>query len=590
MMVDRDLVVTYANAATHALLGKHRDEMRSTYPGFDPARIVGTCIDIFHQDPAHQRQMLSDPRNLPHSVDIRIGSLQFNINVSAQFDGRGEYVGNTLEWYDVTERREDEGRVARLRSAIDGAATCIMLCDEDLNIVYCNPAVIKLFRDRQEAMRRDFPGFDVDKLVGSNIDQFHKDASHQRRMLSSMRELPFRSEIKIADLEFEVNATAIRGPDGSYAGNMVEWSDITEKKATERAIHRLIDDVSEVMGALAKGDLSQRMADDHTKEFLPICEAVNGCADNLADMVRQIRIASRSITRSTAEISQGNIDLSQRTEEQASNLEETSSAMEELTSTVAQNADNARQADQLSSGARDEAEKGGAVVGRAIEAMANINASSKKISDIIGVIDEIAFQTNLLALNAAVEAARAGEQGRGFAVVATEVRNLAQRSSGAAKEISALIKDSVECVDEGSRLVNESGETLAEIVSSVKKVSDIISEIAAASEEQSAGIEEVSSAITQMDQMTQQNAALVEQAAAASESVKEESARMDELMNFFRLGDGEDEQPVAAALGSSKPAVARSEASRPTPPRAPAAASRRPSPVELANDHEWEEF
>jgi methyl-accepting chemotaxis protein len=233
------------------------------------------------------------------------------------------------------------------------------------------------------------------------------------------------------------------------------------------------------------------------------------------------------------EISQGNADLSQRTEEQASSLEETASSMEEMTSTVRQNADNAKVANELAEKTSSKAIQGGEVVNRAVQSMSGINESSKKIADIIGVIDEIAFQTNLLALNAAVEAARAGEQGRGFAVVAGEVRNLAQRSAGAAKEIKDLIRDSVSKVEDGTLLVNESGETLKDIVASVKRVTDMISDIAEASVEQSSGIEQVNKAVTQMDEMTQQNAALVEEASAAGESMAEQANDMRRLLNFF---------------------------------------------------------
>ncbi|MEO7494953.1 MAG: methyl-accepting chemotaxis protein [Massilia sp.] len=339
---------------------------------------------------------------------------------------------------------------------------------------------------------------------------------------------------------------------------------------------------SEIVRSIAGGDLTVTV-DTRAGDTASLLFAMQKMQQHLASTVGSIRTATDTIATASTQIASGNLDLSSRTEEQASSLEETASSMEELTTTVKQNADNSRQANQLAISASEIASKGGAIVARVVETMGSINHSSKKIVDIIGVIDGIAFQTNILALNAAVEAARAGEQGRGFAVVAAEVRTLAQRSAAAAKEIKSLIGDSVDKVDVGARLVDEAGATMQLIVTSVRSVTDIMGEISTASHEQTAGIEQINLAITQMDEVTQQNAALVEEAAAAAASLQDQASSLAELMSAFTL-DAQASSPVSARASSprfahasmpvnaatSTPASARAT----MPARAPAKSSR----------------
>ncbi|MEF1172128.1 methyl-accepting chemotaxis protein [Vibrio sinaloensis] len=574
MMIDRDFNITYINKKSIELLKVHEALFRSVWPNFQATEefLLGYCIDAFHVNPSHQRQLLSNPSNLPYTTNIKVKDVQIELNVGAIIDAHGQYVGNTLEWKDVTEELAKEREIGRLVSAVEGMTTNLMMADKDGIITYLNPSLKALLSSRERDLQSVLPGFDASNLVGKNIDVFHKNPSHQRNIIANPDRLPFSSNIAVGSLEFNLTCIAMRDGQGNYIGPALQWVDITEQQDGQRQVEALIQkaidgELSEridtsvysgfmkelgdginnlldtmvaplgqcidVMSQVADGDLNSTMSDDNKGEFGRLSDAVNTSIINLRNMVEKITHSSARVATASTEIAEGNNDLSQRVEAQASNLEETAASMEQMTATVRLNADNAKGANDLADDASKKASKGGEVVGQVVSAMAEINSASKKIADIIGVIDEIAFQTNLLALNAAVEAARAGEQGRGFAVVAGEVRNLAQRSAAAAKEIKGLIKDSVEKVDEGSRLVDESGETLSEIVDAVAKVSELIAQIASSSLEQSTGIDEINRAVATMDEMTQQNASLVEQTSAASQSLKDEGKQLLNLMNFF---------------------------------------------------------
>lgn len=535
---------------------------------------------------------------------------------------------------DLRERRDGDSEVLakseRIHQALNSVNSNVMIADTDLNIVYMNEAVGQLFREAESDIRKGLPRFDSSKLMGSCIDMFHKNPAHQRGILAGLK-TTHAGEFELGGRTLRVVANPVFGADGERLGTVVEWTDRTQELAVESEVQyvvdsalagdlskritmddksgfvanlsqgvnqlvgvaeRVIEDTVRVLSAIAAGNLTETIEGDYQGTFGQLKQDANTTVAKLTEVVGNIQASSGSVKVGADEISQGNANLSQRTEEQAASLEETASSMEEMTSTVRQNADNAGQANQLAQAAREQAEKGGTVVSHAVQAMSEINASSKKISDIIGVIDEIAFQTNLLALNASVEAARAGDQGRGFAVVASEVRNLAGRSAKAAKEIKDLIEDSGRKVDDGSRLVNESGEMLEEIVNGVKKVTDIVGEISAASQEQSAGIDEVNKAIMQMDEMTQQNAALVEQAAAASESLGEQADDLNQMMTFFTV-DGNTSAAMTGAGGRAFGGTERRSAERPWSAGSgvkPASKPQRQQAVANGSDQDWEEF
>ena len=620
MLIDRDFNITYANQATLELLKKHEATFAQKWPGFkaDPDIIIGTCIDGFHKNPAHQRQLLDDTNNLPYKTDINIEHLTFELNVTAVLDAQGNYIGNSLEWQDVTEVRAKSVEVGRLMSAVEGMSTNLMMADLQGNIVYANPSVSAMLRKREAQLKTVLPAFSVDTMVGTNFDSFHQNPAHQQNLLGNPDNMPYKTEISVVGLTFELIAIALKDEEGNHVGSAVQWMDLTEEKDAQAQVENLINDaisgqldsridtsaydgfmkglgdsINSLMNAivdpiteainvaqsLSDGDLTQTMDGQYAGEFLALAEAMNGSINNLNNMVDEIRNASTNVFDSAREIAEGNNELSHRTESQASSLEETASAMEQLTSTVQQNAENATEASKLSANVMDKATNGGEVVKNAITAMSDINKSSKKIADIISVIDEIAFQTNLLALNAAVEAARAGEQGRGFAVVAAEVRNLAQRSAGAAKEIKGLINDSVEAVGQGTKLVDETGQTFTELVSSIEEVGKMISDIDSAGKEQSAGIGEVSAAVSQMDEMTQQNAALVEEAAASSKSMEEQAQSLLEQVAFFN--NGEEETPVTQSIPAKK-SIGKVVAKPPSKPRVVR--------EKTVSDQEWEEF
>ena len=461
----------------------------------------------------------------------------------------------------------------RVRMALDSASIGVMIADAEGRIVYVNPSVLGVLTEARDELRKRLPDFDPAKVLGANFDIFHRDPAHNRQLIGGLTQR-HTSRITVGKAHFALSANPIHAPDGTRVGTALEWQDRTaaanfnnelrrvvqaaqagdlsvrmdESRYDDRfvevarSINGLVDVVSTsieavqaVLAGFADGDLSERVDADLKGLFGQLKRDTNTSVERLGEMVGNIRQAVAAMNTAAAEIASGNSDLSTRTEQAAANLEETAAAMEELTSTVRQTAENAQQANRMAREAAEVARSGGDSVGGLVRTMAEIEAASRKVSDIISVIDSIAFQTNILALNAAVEAARAGEQGRGFAVVAGEVRALAQRSAAAAKEISTLIRDSVEAVNHGAEQVDGTRRTIEGIVHAAGQVATLVAEISSATAEQIQGIDQVNLSLNELDQMTQQNAALVEEVSAAAHGLDDQAHELSTVMTRFRL-------------------------------------------------------
>jgi methyl-accepting chemotaxis protein len=624
MVADAQRNIVYMNQSVERMLKEAEVDLKKALPHFSVDKVIGSNMDIFHANPAHQSRLLSELKTT-YTGNIVVASRSFRLIASPIISDSGERIGSVVEWQDRTKEVAAEHELSRILGALDTTNTNVMIADNDRKIIYLNKTVESMLRSVEADLKQELPHFSVDKVLGSNMDIFHKNPAHQINLLSSLTKT-YIANIKVGKLHFRLITNPIFSKNGDRIGTVVEWLDRTTEVAVENEISQVVEaaalgdfstridtgskkgfflalaeglnsllnttesglnDINGVLNAIAQGNLTERVTADYQGSFEALKDGCNLTADNLSEMLGEIREAVDTINTASSEISQGNTDLSSRTEQQASSLEETASSMEELTSTVRQNADNARQANTLAAKASDVAIEGGSLIDQVVKTMASINESAQKISDIIGVIDGIAFQTNILALNAAVEAARAGEQGRGFAVVASEVRTLAQRSANAAKDIKALISDSVNKINNGNELVGKSGNTMKEIVTAIKRVNDIMAEIAAASSEQSAGLDEVGKAVMQMDEMTQQNAALVEEAAAAAESLLSQSEQLATNVARFTLDDSMTRPTVQAKAMPKKQLKAPAAKSATKAVAKPASKLLKPT---KSNEDEWESF
>ena len=627
MLADQDYNIIYMNKTMVEMMTNAQQDIRTELPNFDVNKLLGANIDVFHKNPAHQRRML-DALTETYEGSIELGGRTFNLIANPVLDDDGQRIGTSVEWADVTDKlREERERAeraaanARIKVGLDKCTTNVMLADMNGDIIYMNESVNEMLQVAEKDLQKSLPNFRASEVLGSNMDIFHKNPAHQKELLARLAST-YQTEITVGARKFSLIANPVNDEDGNRLGTVVEWKDVTDERNAEAEIARVVEaisvgdftsrideegkqgfmlniakgvneiasicdkgltEVGQMLRYLADGDLTKRIETDYQGTFDALKQDSNGMAEKLAEIVASIAESADEVSSAASQIAEGSADLSERTESQASALEETAAAMEQIAATVKNNSENAQEASQLSQEARDVATKGGEVVSDAVTAMDRIEQSSQKISDIIGVIDEIAFQTNLLALNAAVEAARAGDAGKGFAVVASEVRKLAQRSSEAAKDIKNLIVDSGNQVKDGVRLVGEAGTTLNDILKSIKNVTDIVSEIAAASEEQSTGIEEINKSVTEMDDMTQQNSALVEESTAAARSMEEQAHNMTSRMEFFNIGEA-----YVRAAPAAGPKAAEEKPAKAAPKKVvKKAASKK---VDIVDDEDWSEF
>lgn len=637
LIADENNIVIYTNPSILKMMKVAEKDIQKEIPSFNSDKIIGGSVDVFGKTNDTKNNTLTNITST-YETQIVVGIRSFDLVANPVLDSSGKRVGTVVEWKDVTAKKAaeeakkiEEARSTRIQTSLDSVTSNVMLADENNNIIYMNGSVSSMFQRVESDLKKDLPKFETDKVVGSNIDIFHKNPSHQQNMLKTLSST-YRTKIVVGGRTFSLIANPVNGSKGERLGTVVEWNDITAELAIENEVSKVVEATSagdftkrlEVAGkqgfmlslaeginkigeisfkglsetvsilrTLSEGNLTKKIEGEYQGLFDDIKQSLNTTITQLQKTVGTIMVSASSVNSASSEISAGSNDLSERTEQQASTLEETAASMEEITGAVRQNTENSNNANSLAENAKNIAGKGGKIVTDAVEAMSKITASSQKISDIIGVIDDIAFQTNLLALNAAVEAARAGDAGKGFAVVASEVRSLAGRSAAASKDIKALITESSEQVKNGSELVNQTGNSLKEIEKSITEVAAIISEIAAASSQQATGIEEINSAVAQMDEMTQQNAALVEENTAAAEALVEQANDLEQLMRFFTIDENSanNNQPKAressrtsAAKPATKPKATKSESHHESKPKKVASSGGK------KYDDEWEEF
>ncbi|MBB5205669.1 PAS domain S-box-containing protein [Inhella inkyongensis] len=568
MVADPGYNIIYGNASLQAMLATAEADIRKDLPQFSAATVIGSNIDQFHKNPAHQRGML-DRLTQVHKTRLHIGGRRFDLIVNPVLSG-GKRLGTVVEWKDMTaelaalEREQAlAAENARVRQALDTCSTNVMIADADGNIVYNNASVAQMMLRNEAELRKVLPAFDARRIVGSNFDQFHKNPAHQRNLLGQLKG-EYRTQLKVGSLSFALTASPITSPQGERLGTVVEWLDRTAEVAAEQEISALVE------GA-GQGDFARRIdTEGKTAFFSMLGNGFNGLLDNVTRTFIEVKTAADQLSSASEQVSQTSQALSHSASQQAASVEETTASLHEMGASVQANADNAGVTDRMATEAANQAREGGVAVGSTVEAMKSIAAK-------IGIIDDIAYQTNLLALNAAIEAARAGEHGKGFAVVAAEVRKLAERSQVAAQEIGALAGNSV-------GLAEKAGKLLGAMVPSIQKTSELVQEIAAASGEQNQGVVQINATMHHISGTTQQTASASEQLSATAEQLSAQAAQLQELIASFRLRGTDSHRdtrhaPMAAPATARRPAPGSAVARPPQSPRAGAPAAPAAQPV-----------